>query len=363
MSSVDASLLWRQLKQSALVDGEAPVDAAFLTPWYIRTMLGIAGWIGAMFLLGFVGAAFSVVMKSAGPALIVGALLCAAAIILYRVKPKGDFVNQFAFAVSLAGQGLICVGLGQFLSSEIAIMALAIALLEAALFLLIPNFLHRVWSAMIGAGALVVALSVWGFHPYTQAIVLAAFSWAWLNEFRFPGRGAAIRALGYGLTLLVIAELITQSSADLWRSAWLGRGEIAPIGGQFGFWIGAALIGAITLWVAWKLLVRQEITLAEDRGRAAIGGAVLVALISLKAPGIGVTVVILLLGYANGNRILTGLGIMGLLIYWSHYYYLLQLTLLQKSVLLLCAGAALVAARLAMQRRWPAGEGKETSHA
>ncbi|HWR86952.1 MAG TPA: DUF4401 domain-containing protein [Acidiferrobacterales bacterium] len=344
-----------------MVDGEAPGGAVATTPWYVRTMLGIAGLIGALFLLGFVGAGFSFVMKSAAAALFVGALLCAAATILYRVRPKGDFINQFGFAVSLAGQALVCFGLTQLLSPRIAVVALLIALLEVALFLLIPNFLHRVWSAIAAVSALVIALNIWGFYVFTQAMVLAALSWAWLNEFRFPGRGAQIRALGYGLTLYAINTLVTMGWGML-GYAWLYRDRTSAFGGAIP-WIGPALIGAITIWVVWKLLKRQGIAFTEGPGRAALGGAVLVALISIKAPGIGVTVVILLLGYANGNRVLTGLGILSLLAYWSYYYYLLHITLLQKSALLFCAGVALVAARLAMQRRWPIGEGAVKHHA
>ena len=212
MSGGDSASLWEQLRQAGLAEGDVPAETVALTPWYIRTMLGIAGWIGAMFLLGFVGAAFSIVMKSAASGLFVGALLCAGATVMFRSRPNGDFIGQFALAVSIAGQILIGVGLGQLLSSQISLIAIAFAALQVGLFLLIPNFLHRVLSTMSGIGALVVAFSDWGFYPYTQAIVFAAFSWAWLNEFRFAGRGAEIRAAGYGLTLLVIVELVTQSS-------------------------------------------------------------------------------------------------------------------------------------------------------
>jgi uncharacterized membrane protein len=363
MSGADAALLWTQLTQAGLVEGDVPAETVAVTPWYIRTMLGIAGWIGAMFLLGFVGAAFSIVMKSAASGLFVGALLCAGATAMFRGRPNGDFIGQFALAVSIAGQILIGVGLGQLLSSQISLIAIAFAALQVGLFLLIPNFLHRVLSTMSGIGALVVALSDWGFYPYTQAIVFAAFSWAWLNEFRFAGCGAEIRPLAYGLTLLVIVELVTQSSIGYWRSAWMGRGQMTFIGGTLGFWIGAALIGAITVWAVWKLLLRQGIAISKGPGLAALAGAALVGLISVKAPGVGIAVTMLLLGYANGNRVLTGLGILSLLAYWSYYYYSLEMTLLEKSEVLVCAGVALIAARLAMKRRWPIGDGEDARHA
>ena len=356
--SVDAGSLWRLLKQEALVDGEAPGSAPVGV-----AVLGIGGWIGAMFLLGFVGAGFAFVLKSAAAALVVGALLCAAATIMFRGRPNGDFVGQFALAVSLAGQMLIIVGLMQIASSQISGIALAFALLQMVLFLLIPNFLHRVLSAMSGTAALVVALSNWGFYPYTQAIVFAAFSWVWLNEFSYPGRGTQMRAIGYGLALLLIADLVMGSAAGMARSLWLDRAGTPSLGAALAPWIGAALTGVTIIWVIWKLLIREGLTLTKEPGLAAIGGAALVALVSIKAPGIGVTVVILLIGYANGNRVLTGLGILSLLAYLSHYYYMLQITLLEKSVLLFCTGIVLIAARLALKSKWPIEERTEAPHA
>ncbi len=361
--SVDAGSLWGLLKEEGLVEGEVPRDTVALTPWYVRTMLGIAGWIGALFLLGFVGAGFAFVMKSAAAALVVGASLCAVATFMFRTRANGDFFSQFAFALSLAGQMLIVAGLRQIGSAQISNIALVFALLQAALFLLMPNFIHRVWSAMTGSGALVMALSNWGFHPYMQAGIFAAFSWAWLNEFSYPGRSAGMRAIGYGLVLLLITDLVMGSAAGMARSLWLERAGISLLGGAFAPWIAAALIGATIIWVVWKLLLREGLTLTKEPGLAAIGGAVLVALVSIKAPGIGLTMVILLIGYANGNRVLLGLGIFSLLAYLSHYYTMLQITLLEKSVLLFCTGIVLIAVRIALKSRWPVGEKTGSPHA
>lgn len=360
MIESSASALWARLRQAGLVAGDAPAEATSITPWYIRTMLGVAGWIGALFLLGFVGGAFSLVMRSAFAALALGALTVAAAAFMFRSRPNGDFIAQFALAVSIAGQVLVGFGLTQLFTSQMALVLLIFAALQAALFLLVPNFLHRVLSAMLGAGAFTNALGIWGLYPYTEALLFAALAWAWLNEFRLPGRTGPMRALGYGLTLLVLFGLGTRSTIGLERSLWMGHGEMHLIGGEFGFWIGNALVGALTLWVVWRLLVRQGIALSAGPALAALGGAALVALLSLKAPGLGVTVTLLLLGYANGNRVLAGLGIAALLAYWSYYYYSLELTLLQKSALLVCGGIVLLAARLALNRRGPAagrGEG------
>ena len=62
-----ATVLGSKLPEVAGAAGEARA------PWYVRVMLGIAGWIGAMFLLGFVGAGFAFVMRSSGAMFVVGA--------------------------------------------------------------------------------------------------------------------------------------------------------------------------------------------------------------------------------------------------------------------------------------------------
>lgn len=351
MSRIDPVALWEQLKQAQLVEGEMPAETAGATPWYIRAMLGVAGWIGALFLMGFVGVGFAFVMKSALAALAFGIVACGIAIVLFRARPDNDFLNQFAFAVSLAGQGLILMGLGEFFGREAVGIALMLAAMQAALFLLVPNFLHRVWSAAIGAGALLFALNNLGLIAFTQALILAAFSWAWLGEFRFPRRNAEFRALGYGLALVLIFYLLMASGPGS-ATFWGYHGNTTALGGELGARIGAALVGVVTVAVVWKLLNRHGLEFAKGAGLAALAGALIVGLVSINAPGIGATIVILLVGFANGNRVLAGLGIVGLLAYLSYYYYALQLTLLEKSMLLTCTGVALIALRLALMRTW-----------
>jgi uncharacterized membrane protein len=56
------------------------------------------------------------------------------------------------------------------------------------------------------------------------------------------------------------------------------------------------------------------------------------------------------LGFANGNRVLLGLGLLGLVTFVSSYYYRLDVTLLAKSGYLAAAGVALLVVRQALVR-------------
>src|SRR5205809_2120555 len=66
---------------------------------------------------------------------------------------------------------------------------------------------------------------------------------------------------------------------------------------------------------------------------------------SFKAPGVAGGLMIVLVGFANGNRLLAGLGIAALLYYVSSYYYLLDATLLAKAGVLAASGVVLLGAR------------------
>ena len=103
MTAMDRQELWARLRAADLVEGEPPAVAASRSPWFVRVMLGMAGWIGAMFLLGFVGVGFVMVIESATASFLLGAAVCAGAAFLFRAAPENDFMSQFGLAVSLAG--------------------------------------------------------------------------------------------------------------------------------------------------------------------------------------------------------------------------------------------------------------------
>src|SRR5690606_863952 len=159
MSAMTRVDLWERLRSAGLVASEMPPGGGARAPWYVRVMLGAAGWIGAMFLLSFVGVGLSVVVRNAGAAWIVGAAACAGAMFLFRRQPQHDFVSQFALAVSLAGQSLMAFAMLEAARQQVAAAAILIAVQQAVLFVLLPSLVHRVWCAWSGAIAVTFALA------------------------------------------------------------------------------------------------------------------------------------------------------------------------------------------------------------
>lgn len=351
--------IWDHLRARGLVEGELPAPGEARSPWFVRVMLGFAGWIGAWFLLGFVALGLVAVVKSPTASWLVGAGACAAVAMLFRADRNGDFTSQFGLAVSLAGQALMVYGLTEWVGRSFTAVALGVAAQQALLFLLLPNFVHRVWTAWTGAYAMSFAMADMGLQAFAPAAVTAGFIVVWLREFDYPERGELIRAGGYGLALAAVQTAVMHGS--LWYGWIATMGGRAPSGSVALAWAGAVVAGAVLVGAVLLLLRREQVALDSGPGRVALAAATVLALASLKAPGVGPAVAILAVGYANGNRVLAGLGIAALIGYLSHYYYALHATLLEKSLLMACAGIGLLVARLALHRWWP--EQKEVTHA
>lgn len=359
MSAADTQTLWLRLKAAGLVAGEPPLPDAATAPWFVRVMLGVAGWIGAVFLLIFVSLGLKFVMESSGASFIAGLIACTAAGLLFRARPDSDFATQFGLAVSLAGQGLVLVALTKALHNQTSVVALSMGLFQAMLFFAIPNFMHRVWAAWTGAYAVVFALMDWHLQAYAPGLLSAACAWVWLNEFQYAKHGTMLRSGGYGLVLALMGAVSMAAAAS---GAWMWQAGIhRPADSEFHWWVGAGLGGIALLWAVHRLLVREAVQPASGAGWRILAATGILAVANLKAPGLAPATLILLLGYGNGNRVLSGLGVAALLGYLSFYYYSLEATLLHKSALMAATGIALLAVRLLLQKSWPLPQ--ESHHA
>jgi uncharacterized membrane protein len=345
---VSAQDIWDRLAAERLVEGERPEPGPARSPWYVRVMLGIAGWIGALFLLGFVGSAFFFVIQEARAALVVGAVCCAGAFALYRALRGRDFADQFALALSLAGQVLLIVGLADILNPSGPAFYLAIAAVQAVLALAIPNFLHRVLASAGAAVALAFAVAQLSLHGLAAPLLSAGLAWVWIEPGRWARSGRLWRPIGYGL---VLALLLVETFRLFGVTQWFGLGgEAAGWMQVHGPLVGRGLTAALLVLVAVMLTLREGRPATSRVTLAVAAGAVLLGLFSLGAPGLASALLILLLGFAAGNRLLMALGVLALFGFASHFYYSLHATLLAKSGLLAITGLCLLAAHAVILR-------------
>ena len=365
MNALNREALWRRLCDAGLAEGDVPAPSASPSPWYVRTMLGVAGWIGALFLLAFVAAGLAFVFESRMASVVVGVACCGAAYFTFLKAGKNDLLSQFALAVSLAGQAMFVYGIADVVGddSDSAALPMTIALFEAALAVMIPNFIHRVGSTVASMVALGYALNVLGVPGLATGIVAAACAHLWLTESEWLARGAVWRPIGFGLAFALLQfDLVSMlGAADLWYR----HSESLPP--MWMFWIGPVLVAAALIYVVTRLLERHGVAAGSRTGVTALGASAAVALATLNAPGVASSLLILVLGFSGGNRTLFGVGVAGMLGYLSYFYYSLEATLLTKSAVLVATGLVLIA--LWACARWlfgpaPVKEPRpETSHA
>lgn len=339
---------WQSLLDAGLVAGSPPGETSMDSPWYVRLMLGVAGWIAALFLLGFFASAFVSFFENAALLIAIGVGLITLASVALRKMPENDFAEQFALAISFAGQFMVTFGIFEIFDwkgPETAPWWL-IALVQAALVVLMPNVTHRLWSTFAAAAAVALALQSQQLGFVAYALTLALAAWTWLNEFRWPQHGSVVRPVAYGL---VLALFVSHMSVNLFRPM-IGFSAGGIFNAQEYAWLGQLLSGAVLVWVSWQLLREQKIAFPGRVANIVLSGALALVLVSLEAPGIAAGVCVTLLGFAHGNHRLTGLGITALVIYAGSYYYMLDTTLLVKSQVLAATGTVLLVVRWMFSR-------------
>lgn len=333
--------LFEQLAQRNLAplrtDQPLPADLtgandAESSPWYVKALVGIAAWIAAFFLAAFFGVAG--LIDSTASMLIWGAVLTVAAMVLKWLTRRSIFWGQLAFAVVLAGQGLLIGGFaGQ--GRDTTTIALFVAGLEVVIFALYPDALHRLLSLLAITGALLVILYEWEMpeliHGLTLLLAVGAVA-VWQQEFRLlASRWSPIRTpLGYGLSLALFGLCLLSLLHEYGATQW---------------WLSAAGLALLLLYLAFILLREVERPLLSPVGLWALGAVALLLIPAYQTPGILAAVIVLLLGYWRNNVLLLGLATVFLLFFLSAYYYNLEITLLNKSYILMGTGVVLLLLR------------------
>lgn len=321
----------------------APVPPA--TPWYVRVMAGFGAWLGGVFLLGATVGLFAALAKSPGGLMVIGLLLLGAAFGIYRAARDIEALQQFALAFSMAGQLAVAFGIEELMHWRTEPMAWFVCLMQIALVIVMPHALHRFMSALFAAIAMYIGLQA-AHAAALGALVLAPLvAWLWHSEPKWvaAGRRDLLQPVAYALALALLfweaplsASWLFGYGGDTWRFA-VPR-FLAPM--AYGFTC-VALAGTVArelaprVWSYWAAAVA------------------LVCAAAALAPGLVAALLVLLLGFAAGRRVLVGMALLAAIWYLGAYYYRLQITLLEKSGVMLATGAVLIGLRFLLTTLWP----------
>ncbi len=347
-----ADVLWHKLQQANVVAGVMPsLQEIDVSPWYLRVLQGFTGWFAALFLLGFFLTLFKDFLRQEPTAFILGALLIFAAYTLLRVRTS-EFAGQFGLVLSLTGQCLVVFSWHTLLDNSSG--WLLVAVVEALLAWFMPSFIHRFLTSYAAIWALVIACVSSPIIWLIPSCLLVAVMVLWLREGQWLAHGDRLRPFAYALTLALLQmHSLTMLSYDemlrvvqghhLADQVWLIR-------------VNEVLLGGVLVCTIVQLLQRYEIHWRSSLGLLALGAGVLLALVSQEATGLAVAWTLILLGFANGNRVLLGLGVFTFWAYLGRYYYFLSMTLLDKSYLLMATGLLFLLIRYGMKKLVPEGD-------
>ncbi len=348
--STSHTQLWQKLKEANLVHGEMPRFEQDGSPWYIKFLLGMAGWWAAAFGLSFVMLAFTVFMKNPIAVFILGNLLIGGAFFILR-QSEQTFLEQLGFAISLTGQFLVMLVVFHALGSDtpkfnVAVNWALAGLFQAVLALIIPNFVHRVFCTWNAAILFSVALLLFELPYIFSSVVMLLMVWCWLHEYAYAKHIEKIRAIAYGLTFALVSiegfvPFISGGASSGWKTPVNIEYITQP-------WMGELLLGCVALYMVWLLFRQYKQPIRQPVVMLSLFATLLVVAASFEATGLTVGMVIVLLGFVGSNRVLMGIGIVSLLFYISTYYYLLETTLLDKSLTLLAVGVLLLGLRWLM---------------
>ncbi|WP_342051570.1 MULTISPECIES: DUF4401 domain-containing protein [unclassified Cupriavidus] len=357
--------LWSDLAARGAVQGE--YTPTIRTPWPIRLLMGAAGWLGAIFCQLFVfGFVFAFTRNNGAAMFVLGLVMVALATVFYRSSraQTGIAAGQFALALSLSGQGMMLAGLGLVMGSGIAIRDsafwLIVAAIEAALFAVVPNRLHRFLAALATWSALTVGLSLLGGHLIGQRLMMlpvtvgvpgaAAMAIVMLfvckeSKLATSGRhGMWMPAVDATLIFGLGAALFVTGAANP-AALLFGTGNPWPVPGA---WACGALLGLIL--IAFAATECQRLAVPARTHAGVLGVALVFSGLMLFAPAVTAGLLGLALALRRGSLPWLGLAIATILLGFVWYYSTLQWTLLAKSITLAAAGVLLLAARVALAR-------------
>ena len=329
-SAVERLVDTLRTRQVIAADAPAP-DEAEHRPWFVAMMLGIAGWLAGILLLVFIETNFRVNTRTAIG--MVGLALLVAAWAMYYADRKAVFLDQFALALSIAGQCALAWALLDDVDSGFRI-ASTLLVIQLVVLVLMPNRTARTLAALFGVIAWVYTVRFAVLSGRPDDIIFDNM----MNTVRY-GAGAISLAwmISWAPLLLLTTWLIRRESDWMARNlrvfarpllagALLGLAAGGIIAEPF---LVPAFGGQVGLWISWQTIFPL----------LSIGLALYAAWCAFQLRSAG----------------LTGFAIVAALFHLGRFYYLYGTSLTWKSVIMFCVGAAMLGAGMLLRRREPAG--------
>lgn len=346
--------LWGRLEMAELVNGQEPENIeAENTLWYVRVMQGFAGWLSALFLLGFLGFGFAGFFDNGAALLIMGLIINASTIKFFKSKPDSDFFEQLVLVFSLTGQILVAVGLFVLFEFKSHHWLVLIAVYQLILVWAVPHYLHRFLSTWFAIIAAFWGLDFLWYSGLGGAALSVLFVWLWLDKVGWESEKEFYEPVAYAVALALLQFNMPGAYGGLGSVFGLRYGEPSWLM-LHGYHIATVLNSAVLFFFIYRVMQEQGVGYQSTTGKLLILAAVLMLFLAMPVIGLSSAVLVLLVGFTRQNKILMVLGVLSLLGFVSWYYYSLNTTLLNKSLILMVMGLVLLVAYFMVRKIYQA---------
>lgn len=322
------------LKQQELISSINLADSEeVVSPWFIKILMGICGWLAAIFTLGFLGLGITSLFDSPLGMSVVGVMMVGASFKILA-SSKSEFIEHLGLAVSFAGQALIAFALFSHGISDELFSWAVLTLICCLLAYLMPSYIHRLMSSYFATLCLSLFMSEAGISSFFSSVVLFFVGLMCLYEFTFSHHVRRLQSVAYG----AVVGLIQFKTSILFT----GHGQTWDEGSlpSVNQWIDEGLNVGVLLYILYQLIKHKKMLFDASQKWLGLAVILLLCVATFFANGIVSGILIMILGFATQNRVLLVLGIIAALLNLSSYYYLLDISLLHKSFILAGLGIA-----------------------
>jgi len=374
MNNSDRNHTLEQLQQRGLLDANKMAAAVNSdgtdhnntndTPWFIHLFFGFSGVLASLFFIGFLTLILfeTDIFDSAIGMFIIGILLSVAGSALFKNKHtrRSNFWNSLAFAISAAGQLYVVFAL---FSSDIEqpLSIWLFVLIQIFMTLIMPNFVYRLLSSMAALGGMVYLLSFYQVPELSLGLLALVTIVANLQRYELlqsvpvkwkagkcrSGAFDISKAVSYASAIMLLIFSVYIIAAD-YSNNFTNSDEIF----SYNYLVAQGLLILASLYAAYLILKHYRIELLSQSSIVIVGAIAVLGITSIYVSGLLATSLIVVIAIANSQRILLGIGILGLVSYIFWYYYQLDTSLLVKSGSMLIIGIVMLLMRWLLVSRY-----------